>query len=313
MADSIEQMISIVIVHYKTPQMLMDCIKSIYDNTKEIGFEIIIVDNCSEDKSEELIKSIYHDVVWVQNKSNEGFGRANNRGIKIAKCNIVLLLNSDTIIIENAIVKLYDRFINDSENIGMATCQLLNPDLTKQKSVFNYNSSFVELMFNNILIERFLSIIKFKKQGGIRAIHGACMIFNRKRIAQIGYFDPDFFMYAEEFEWCNRVLKGGFLLSFYDDIYIFHLEGGSNAIKEWNIKQRYISGALLFRKNRGWFGYIFYLIILVFNNLTNYCLLWKMDELYREDFHNIQKIHFKLVTKYFQIIFGVYAKPLKVK
>jgi len=303
--------LSIIIVNYNTCKLLLDCLKSIYENTKKISLEIIIVDNNSTDDSIKTIKNAFPQVIWIQNNTNEGFSRANNRGIEFSKSELVLLLNSDTIIIDNAVEKLYDKFINDSNNIAMATCQLLNVDGTKQKSIFNYNSSFIELMFYNILIEKFLSIFKFNKNNEIRAINGACMIFNKKKIGLIGYLNSDFFMYAEELEWCKRIIKGGFKLNFYDEINIFHLNGGSNTNIEWNVKQRYVSIALLFRKNRGILGYIFYLFISAFNSFINFCLLWKMDELFRINFYRSQKIHLKLIKLYFKILIGTYKKPLK--
>lgn len=313
MLDYTKQNISIIIVHYKTPLLLLNCLESIYVNTKNLDFEIIIVDNFSDDGSMENVTKLYPTLVWLQNDVNEGFGRANNKGIYFAKSEIILLLNSDTIIINNAIGKLYERFIDEEKIIGMATCQLLNTDFTEQKSVFNYNTSYIELMFYNILVEKILSLIKFKKSNEIKAIHGACMIFNKSRINSIGFFDPDFFMYSEEFEWCYRILKNGLTLKCYEDINIVHLDGGSKKSKDWNIKQRMVSSALLFRKNKGFIGYLFYLLILIFNLLTNLFLLWKMDKNYKKNFIKHECIYFSISKFYFKVLFSKFNKPLKVK
>ena len=106
----------------------------------------------------------------------------------------------------------------------------------------------------------------------------------KSKIEKIGLFDMDFFMYSEEFEWCNRMLKNGLTLKVYDDIFIYHLEEGSSMSKEWNIKQRYLSSALLFKKTHGSFGLLLYLSLHFLNLLTNSILMWKLDKKYRNEF-----------------------------
>ncbi|MBP6661019.1 MAG: glycosyltransferase, partial [Chitinophagales bacterium] len=94
--------LSIVIVNYKSPQLILSCLKTIYNETKIISFEIIIVDNDSNDDSRQIIQQHYPNVQWIQMDYNSGFARANNAGIRNAKGEFLLLLNSDTLILENA-------------------------------------------------------------------------------------------------------------------------------------------------------------------------------------------------------------------
>ena len=77
--------VSIVIVHYKTPQLLIECVRSIIDTTVDLSYEIVIVDNNSEDESEMLIATNYPHVKWINTGYNAGFARANNRGIRETK------------------------------------------------------------------------------------------------------------------------------------------------------------------------------------------------------------------------------------
>ena len=100
--------VSIIIVNYNTKDLLVNCLNSIYEKTKDVLFEIIIVDNASIDGSEEMIKNDFKEVVFIQSGDNIGFGRANNLGIKEAKGDCIFLLNSDTILLNNAIKELTD-------------------------------------------------------------------------------------------------------------------------------------------------------------------------------------------------------------
>ena len=91
------KILSIVIVNYRTPELTIRCIESVYATTKT-QFEIIVVDNASGDDSRDRICSSFGDVVWIQNEVNDGFGRSNNIGVSKAKGKYILLLNSDMIL-----------------------------------------------------------------------------------------------------------------------------------------------------------------------------------------------------------------------
>ncbi|MEY4860818.1 MAG: hypothetical protein RL059_517 [Bacteroidota bacterium] len=106
--------LSIIIVNYKTPSITVDCIESIYKQNSTLNFEIIVVDNDSQDNSETFVTEKFSEVIWINNHSNEGFGRANNIGIKKSKGEFILLLNSDTIIIDNAIQTALSRLKSDT-------------------------------------------------------------------------------------------------------------------------------------------------------------------------------------------------------
>src|SRR4051812_7233414 len=124
--------ISIIIVNYKTPLLLIDCLKSIREQGSMDNWEIIVVDNNSEDDSHEIILHSFPSVKWVQMGYNSGFARANNAGINAATADVVLLLNSDTIVENNAIERCYNQFIQS--NYVACGVQLLNTDRTPQIS-----------------------------------------------------------------------------------------------------------------------------------------------------------------------------------
>src|SRR5580704_7555943 len=132
MRNNMEPELSIIIVNYKCADLILDCLASLYDQSRKISFEIIVVDNASDDNSKEKILSRYPEVNWIPMNYNAGFARANNEGIRSAKAGIVLLLNADTLIIDAAIEHCYRLFAHAS----YIACgvQLLNSDLTPQIS-----------------------------------------------------------------------------------------------------------------------------------------------------------------------------------
>src|SRR5579862_7635669 len=118
--------LSIIIVNYKTPGLVTDCIETIYRETTGISYEVIVVDNASGDDSRQRIMGAFPDVRWIQMEYNAGFARANNMAIRQSSGASVLLLNSDTLIEDGAVEGCY-RALAASPYVA-AGVQLLNPD-----------------------------------------------------------------------------------------------------------------------------------------------------------------------------------------
>ena len=229
--------ITIIIVNYKSMNLILDCIRSIYDETKNINFEIIVVDNNSDDNGEEILRSSYPDARWMQMNYNAGFARANNAAIKQSNSDIVLLLNPDTIIIDKSLELCYNNFV-DSEYIACGV-QLLNIDGSSQISG-NY---FMKGSLNNLLplpyigplVKHLGSIFKVKKphvpdSGSLVEvdwINGAFLMVKKQIVEKAGLMDEDFFLYAEEAEWCYRLKKIG-KLAIYGQCKVIHLQGESS-------------------------------------------------------------------------------------
>ena len=226
--------LSIIIVNYKSALLIVDCIKSIKQETKNIRYEIIVVDNYSCDNSRDTIMSHFADVSWIEMNYNAGFARANNVGIRAAKGEVVLLLNPDTVVLNGAIEKCYLRFIQ-SAYVACAV-QLLNPDFTPQITG-NYFmkgglNQLLALPYLGSFLRQIAFAIKVKKtnvqQAGLEEkvdwINGAYLMVKKTAIAAAGLMDEAFFLYAEETEWCYRLKKTG-ELCVYGDLSILHLQG----------------------------------------------------------------------------------------
>ncbi len=226
--------LSIIIINYKSVQLVVDCLQSVFNQNSKITCEIIVVDNDSRDNSREKIKNIFPAVRYLEMDYNSGFARANNEAIRKADGDVVLLLNADTIIENNAIENCYNFFIN-SQYVACGV-QLLNVDRTPQisgnyimKGGLNY---LLPLPFLGAALKFIASIFKVKKPNVPEAkglvevdwINGAFLMVKRQAIEIAGLMDEDFFLYAEETEWCSRLRKVG-KLCIYGDINVIHLQG----------------------------------------------------------------------------------------
>ncbi|MFN0083060.1 MAG: glycosyltransferase family 2 protein [Ferruginibacter sp.] len=228
--------LSIIIVNYKTAQLVLNCLASVYKyNT--IDVEIFVVDNLSNDRLEILLQNKYPNVFFIQMGYNAGFARANNAAIKLAIGENILLLNSDTINIEDAVNKC-DKLLRESF-FSAAGVQLLNEDNTPQisgnyamKGGLNY---LLPLPFTGVFLKTIANLFKVKKPSIEKAettievdwINGAFLMVKKSIIEKVGLLDEDFFLYAEEAEWCSRIKKKGRLCIF-GELNIFHLQGESS-------------------------------------------------------------------------------------
>jgi GT2 family glycosyltransferase len=226
--------VSIIIVNFRSPKFICDCIVSAFQFSSAKNFEWIIVDNDSKDNSKEIITSQFPFVKWIDMGYNAGFARANNEGIRQSTYEVVLLLNPDTIILNDAIEQCYKKFIET--NHVACGAQMLNPDGSAQIS----GSYFAKGGLNHLLplpywgnfIKWIGSLLKVQKPSIEKAaseefvdwISGAFLMVKKIAISKAGLMNEDFFLYAEEVEWCSRLKKIG-TLCIYGDIHIIHILG----------------------------------------------------------------------------------------
>ena len=275
--------LSIIIINYKSVGHVLNCVKSIYKETHEYNFEIIVVDNNSEDDSEAKILSAFPNIIWLQPGYNAGFARANNAGMRIAKGEFILILNADTIITNNALDKTIDLFKKKNDAVACGV-QLLNPDGTKQISGAYFKSGGLNVLLPLPYFGRLIRYIGYKLKTKIPSVKevvaeqevdwivGAFIMVKKEVLQTAGMFDEDFFMYAEEIEWCSRLGKSGKLYLF-EEPKIIHLGGGAssgyyntnndNSKNLWSKKatQIIVSTILRIRKQ---FGIFYYLLICFF-------------------------------------------------
>lgn len=230
--------VSIIFVNYKTKQLTINAIKSVYAKTKGINFEIFVVDNNSQDGSIEAIEKEFPDINIIKNPINAGFGAANNLAIKQAKGKYILCLNTDTILVNNAIKIMYD-FMEEEENKNVAVCggALYDIDMHSVNCGGNLptiTEIFWKLGLRNIFRKQYsnyiltLTVDELKKDSSIGYITGADIFFRKSVLDKVGLFDENFFMYYEETDLCKRIRDKNYNIKIVKDAKIIHLEGQSN-------------------------------------------------------------------------------------
>jgi hypothetical protein len=229
--QKIKTALTIIIVNWNNKKILQDCLESIYNTQINYSYEIIVVDNNSEDGSVKLIKNKFHEVILIENNKNIGFAKANNRAIKIAKTDHILLLNNDTIITQNDCFSNMVRFMQENPNVGVLGCKLLYPNGTLQSLGGKYTSAW-EIFKNQILFFKTWKRFRENKEKDsilkrVDCVSGACLLTRREVFEKVGMLNEDYFMYGEDIEFCYRVHKSGWEIGVLTNESIIHLLGKS--------------------------------------------------------------------------------------
>ena len=276
--------VSIIIVNWNTAQITCDCLGSVYQQTKDISFEVIVVDNASSDNSVEMIKAQFPQVILIENERNRGFAAANNQGMAIAKGRYVLVLNSDTVVLDNAITKTVD-FTDSHPQAAVVGCRVLNPDKTLQPTCFMFPSVlnmtlWVTYLFKLFPRSRFFGrerMIWWNRddQQEVDVVTGCFMLARQEAISSVGTMDEQFFMYYEETDWCYRFKKAGWKVMFTPCGEIIHLGGASSTrVKISKEKRKRKSLLLYYKKHKSTLGYLSAWILIALFFLTR-ILYWK--------------------------------------
>ncbi len=275
--------LSIIIVSYNTRKLTVACLKSILQYTKQISYEVIVVDNNSTDDSVKYLNKFNDNKIHIiENASNVGFGKANNKGIKASKGRYILFLNSDTLLKENVLEPMLN-WMDMNPNIGISTCRLLNSDLSLQGTggyfptlvrVFSWMTiqdvplvDSVIKPFHPMKEKSFTKGTSFYKN--IRQLDwvtGAFMLVRSEVISSIKGFDEDYFMYTEEVDFCYRAKKEGWTVYYNPTWSIIHYGGASGTVTE-SIRHEFHGVKLFYKKHYSKLSYVLLRLILVIGSL----------------------------------------------
>lgn len=237
-------LVSIIIINYHQYSLLGQCLTSLIQKTKEIGYEIIIVDNETVEKELDSLIADFNNIKLIKNKINLGFAAANNQGAKLAKGKYLLILNNDTIFIENSIKAVYD-FAESLSHNAIIGIRLLNEDRSMQESVYNYTTvwnTFTEYFFLYKLFPRSKYFNKFYQnyhkydfpvETGV--VKGAFLFIKRETFLELDGFDERFFFYGEELDLCYRFLRRNGKVYYLPFTSLIHL-GGATADRDLRFK-----------------------------------------------------------------------------
>lgn len=234
-SDPVPQL-TIIIVSWNTRELTLDCLASVYATIRNLNFEVFMVDNASVDGSIEAVQDAYPQVKIIRNQENLGFAKANNQALRLMQGRYALLLNSDTILTEEAIAKLIT-FLEVNPQVGMACGQLLNRDGSKQNSVANF-PSLLSLMCNATIL-RLIFPKKFPSKRmeysvpvQVDSCIGACLMVRKAAMDQVGLMDERYFFFMEETDWALSMQQSGWQSWLVADARIYHLQGQSVSLSQ---------------------------------------------------------------------------------
>ncbi|KMQ51477.1 Glycosyl transferase, family 2 [Chitinispirillum alkaliphilum] len=250
--------ISIIIVNWNTSDMLKSCIHSILEHTRKVSYEIIVVDNASDDDSVTMIKEDFPQSRIFALNENIGFSRGNNIGLLEATGRYVLFLNPDTELTSDACSAMVD-FLDSNKEYGAVGCKLLNRDNTVQQQCARaFPTPWKQFCFLSMLNRLFAKSPLFSTielghwdhndSRDIECLSGACICAPRALITQLGGMDENIFMYSEDVDLCLRIINKGFKIRYLADEAIFHYDGSASKKN----KNRYFS-TLLQRNSQFYF------------------------------------------------------------
>lgn len=272
------------------------CLKSVKAATSHIDSEIIVVDNNSPDNSCKMVKTLFPEVILIENKQNSGFSKGNNLGVAKAKGEYLCILNPDTVVTENTFTTLLAT-AEKIPNLGILGCRLIDgtgqylpeskrnvplPRVALKKLLGNPNAYYAN------------QITEFDK-GEVPIFVGAFMIIKKEVYNAVGGFDEDYFMYGEDVDLSYKIYKKGYT-NFYDgSTTIIHFKGEST-LKDINYAKRFYGAMQIFYKKH--FKSNFFFNKLVWLGIRIAFLLRKEPEIVKSNVkHHIlvsNKVHSEL-------------------
>lgn len=250
--------VSIIIVNYKTPDLTLQSIHSVFSSDTSLTYEVILVDNNSQDGLVEKVKNEYSFTLLIENKQNVGFAKANNQGIQLASGRYVLLLNSDTVVRPDTLDVMVS-FMDNQSNVGASGCKVVLPNGELDKACrrgfptpsasFYYAFGFSKLFPNVPRFNQYqLGYLDPDESYPVDCLVGAFMMVRREVIDQVGGLDEEFFMYGEDIDWCYRIKQAGWEIYYYPKTSITHYKGASSRRKPFKIVYEFHRAMWLFHR-----------------------------------------------------------------
>jgi hypothetical protein len=246
--------LSIIIVHYKTRELTLQCLRSLREFGPKIPYEILLIDNDSRDGIGDAVAKEFPEVRLMEPGRNDGFGPANNLGIANSRGQYICLLNSDTKLIE----PIFDTIVQLMEarpDLGCIGPRHFGADGLHQVSYGKFPSLLTEI--RRKILDRRIS----RNDAGIRKyldefcaaekevdwLSGSCLLVRRDALRQTGLLDESFFMYFEDMDLCKRIKERGWKIAFYPKLKMVHLSGQS-------VKKNKLTGLAAYRQSQLYFA-----------------------------------------------------------
>lgn len=261
-----ETKLSIVIVNYNVKFFLEQCLTSVRAAVSGMDTEVFVVDNNSRDGSVAYLRSKFPEVIFIENRDNPGFAKANNQAIEQCKGEYVLILNPDTVVGEESLRSLV-YFMDEHPKAGGIGVKMLNGNglfLPESKRSFPTPwVSFCKLFGLSRLFPRSKTFARYSlpylnpdKQHKVEVLSGAFMLLRHEALNKSGLLDESFFMYGEDMDLSYRILLAGYR-NYYIPERILHYKGESTKHNDIKYIRAFYEAMLIFYKKyyprSGWF------------------------------------------------------------
>lgn len=231
----------ISIVNANNSNLLKECLTSIHTHTHRISFEIIVIDNASEDDSVKMMEEKFPQVKIIKNTTRFGFAKNHNQVLKNISARYVVILNEDTILLNDALDKMV-AFLEENPKVGIVGPKVLNKDKSLQLSARAFPSLDIRIliagMFHNTFLTKIFPHNPFTQQyllldwdhNNIREIDwvsGCCLMVRKDVLDKIGLLDEQFVMFVEDVDFCFRAKREGYKTFYLPSAEIIHLGGAA--------------------------------------------------------------------------------------
>ena len=229
--------ISIIIVNYNVRYFIEQCLYSVYKAKQHLKIQIFVVDNNSVDNSVDSIRKNFPEVVLIENKINVGFAKANNQAIKLTNSKYTLLLNPDTIVSDDTLVKIFD-FMESHPKAGASGVKLIDGEgkfLPESKRsiptplVSLYRLTGLSKLFpkSRVFNKYNLGYLDENETNEVDVLCGAFLFIRNEVFNTVGLLDEDFFMYGEDIDYSYRIGKAGYKIFYFPGTTTIHFKGES--------------------------------------------------------------------------------------
>lgn len=248
---------TVIVLVYNTPDLLLQCLQSFYNASRTQGWQIIVVDNGSDEDMRPIIGEKFDGVEVIRSERNLGFAAGNNLGLRMAKGEFVILMNSD-VIAQAEILESLAKALQREPQVGAMSPGLLTAQGKPQAFAFGAEASpgyLIRRGMRSLLGFSPLHDWSTKEPLEVEWVSAACLCVRRKAIQGIGVFDERFPLYFEDADWCMRMRAAGWKVVYNPHLQVVHLGGASQPRGPVNREELYYHSLVLFCEKhygRGW-------------------------------------------------------------
>lgn len=278
--------LSIIIVTCKVRELLWHCLKSLKIATKNIDYELWVIDNASLDGTAQMVKEKFPYINFMELENNIGYAKANNLAINKCLGEYILFLNPDTIIFPDTLHTMLE-LMDKNKDIGVSSCKVSLIDGKLDLACRRNFPTPLDLLYKRFGLSNLFSSSKIfahynllympqDQAYDVQSVAGVFMLTRKEIIKQVGGLDENFFMYGEDLDWCFRVYQAGFRIYYYPKTRIIHHKGASSKkLKKESLIQFYKSLKILYDKyyasqNNKFYNFIVYSFLNFRINMLNW-------------------------------------------